>query len=178
MSEIGDEKEDIFDRFTDPVKKRKRKTKKDEEECKKRAKMVNMGKKFSKNHFNDPPKPEDIKLWKEFVIKPSPDVSWLKKKLKEAKVEDIEYKPTGRSDSIFCVFDFLAAAAHCTEWLDTQLRSMGWKRNMTGYSPVSASHSTNEVLNATFECFKMAIKQQLRFQEYMAKPQRKKEGLT
>jgi len=167
MSTSGEKpSEDVFDRFTDATKKRKRKEKKTNESQKKRAKIVNTGKKFAKSEFNVVPTPEDVELWEAFVVQPVPDQKWLETRLREAKITDVGYQQLPKTHGIFCVYDFLSAAGHCTEWLDMQLHRMGWRRNMTGYVPVTVCHSTNELLDATLECYKMAIKQMLRLQEF------------
>lgn len=162
-----DEEEDIFDRFTDPKKKRKRKAKKLETEHERRQHNFNMGKKFAKHHFNEVPSAEDAQLWRNFVIEPLPSINFLQKELTEVTIEKIGYQKMSRTDGIFAVVDFLAAAEYCSDWLEKQLRAAGWKRNMTGYVPITVSHSTNELLMATLECYKMAIKQMMRLHEYL-----------
>ncbi len=66
---------------------------------------------------------------------------------------------------MYCVWDFMAAASHCEQWLNSQLKNMGWNLNMTGYNPIGVSQSTEELLGATLECYKMAAKQMLRLVE-------------
>jgi hypothetical protein len=167
-SEPGEEEEeeDIFDRFTDPTKKRKRKAKKLETEQERRQRNFNMGKKFADDHFNEEPSAEDAQLWRSFTVEPMPGIQYLKQELENMTTEKIGYIKLAHTNGIAAVVDFLAAAEYCTDWLDQQLRLAGWKRNMTGYVPITVSHSTNELLMSTAECYKMALKQMLRLQEH------------
>jgi hypothetical protein len=58
-----------------------------------------------------------------------------------------------------CVLDFIMAASCCTTWLESELNNIGWKSNITGFNPISASHSADEIIRATVECRNMAKKQ-------------------
>jgi hypothetical protein len=155
------EDEDILDRFTDPAKKRKKKEKKELSEKEKRDKLMSAGKLKAEDCFNVSFTPEEITLYKTGQLETLPTVEYLKSCTLKNNVNDIGYKRMLRLDGIYCVLDFITAASHCTEWLDTEVRKMGWRMNMTGYNPISVSHSTEELLSATMECYKMAAKQML-----------------
>lgn len=161
-----DEGEDILDRFTDPSKKRKRKEKKEKHEEEKKIKLVNAGKRWAKDAFNTPPTTDDLVLWAKFVEPPVPtlaDLEHLHTAAEHLTVEGIGYEPLAKTGGFFAVMDCLNAMVHCSGWLKDRLARVGWKINMTGYEPTAVSHSTNEVLPATLECYRMAIKQMILF---------------
>jgi hypothetical protein len=139
----------LLDRFTDPVKKKKRKRRKEAAEAVKRQRIVEDGKRYARDCFNDPPSSEDRELWGRFYAPPPT----------EYVPAPLEYETITNHGEMSCVFDFILAAGHCAEWLRGELAAIGWKKNVTGYSPVAVSHSTNELLSATRECRDMALKQ-------------------
>jgi len=91
------------------------------------------------------------------------DLERLQKVANEMTIDSIGYVRMAKTAGFYAVMDCLQAMGHCTEWLEGRLNRVGWKRNMTGYIPTAVSHSTNEILPATLECYKMAIKQMIQF---------------
>jgi len=156
-----DEEEDILDRFTDPEKKRKKKEKKEETEKQRRENLMAAGKLKAEDCFNVPLAAEEISLYKIATVEPIAPLAYLEKCVNKETISDIGYVRMSDADGLYCVLDFIQAAIHCMEWLDSQVKRMGWKMNMTGYNPISVSHSTEEVLSATWECYKMAAKQMI-----------------
>ncbi len=160
------EEEDILYRFSNPVNKRKRKEKKEKREEEKKAKIVNDGKLFAVDQFNTEPTKEELEMWRGFVDEPMPSLDELTR-LQEAATtmttDSIGYVRMEKTTGFFAVMDCLQAMGFCAEWLENKLRRIGWKRNMTGYVPTAVSHSTNEILGATLECYRMAIKQMILF---------------
>lgn len=159
----GDEKEedDILDRFTDPAKRRKKQQKKEIAERERRNKMLLAGKTLAADCFNVPLSDEEVKMFEISLSDKIASEEELKKIVENIQISDIGYKRLERVDGIYCIFDFITAASHCTEWLDAQVKKMGWPFNMTGYNPVCVSNSTEELLFTTVECCKMAAKQML-----------------
>lgn len=169
-----DDTEDILDRFTDPVKKRKRKAKKEQQEEEKRTKLLNAGKRWARDEFNTVPTPEDLALWSSFTEAPVPTLVDLERLHADAEtltVETIGYQPLSKTDGFFAVMDCLSAMVHCSAWLKERMARLGWKLNMTGYEPTAVSHSTKEVLLATLECYRMAIKQMMLWVKHSGVPQ-------
>lgn len=162
---MSDETEDVLERFTDPVKKRKRKEKKEKKEDDKRQKIVNDGKKWAKDEFNTPPTPEQLVMWNQYVdATRALSIAELERLVEESQAlttEFIEYQNLPKIDGLYAVMNCLNAFIHCGTWISKKLTEMGWKINMTGYDPVAVSHSTQEVLTATLECYRMALKQML-----------------
>jgi len=158
------DQEDILDRFTDPVKKKKKKQKIAAKKEKKRSDIQSAGKKYHGDVFNVPLSPKQMALLKPFVTKKlSPED--LKARIEDATVEDIPYTPQKGKDGLSYVFGFILCSSECATWLNHKLEEIGWVRNMTLYNPVAVSHSITEVTQATIECYKMACKQMLRYQE-------------
>lgn len=160
--EDDEDDEDVFDRFTDPGKKRKRKQKKEETEEERKAKIVNMGKRWAKDEFNSPPTPDQVALWSGYVTDAVPSVAELERLTSEADtltVDALGYIPLSKVNGLFSIMDCLNAMMHCKTWLNERLERVGWKLNLTGYDPVAVSHSSKEVLAATLECYRMALKQ-------------------
>jgi len=71
--------------------------------------------------------------------------------------------------SLFHVFNFLEACRVCSTWLTRTLLTIGWTENTTGYNPISVSHSTTELSEATVECVLIALKQMRLFCTYKQK---------
>lgn len=164
VAENDDPDEDVLDRFSDPAKKRKRKEKKDKQDQEKKLKAVNAGKRWANDEFNTPPSPEELEIWRSFVTTPLPTLSDLESLQRDAEhmtVESLGYIPLARTDHFFCVMDCLSAMHHCEAWLNERLARVGWKINTTGYEPRAVSHSTKEILPATLECYRMALKQMI-----------------
>ena len=163
--------EDILDRFTDPVKKQRKKRKrqeKHEEQCKK----VRMsGKEFAADWFDGPLTEDQLKILQQNVVltklpKEADLETWL-----ETVTEDlIGYKKDKKGVTCMAaVFEFILCSAHCQKWLQREFEKMGFKQNMTNYNPVAVSHCVAEVLGATVECYKMGCKQMLRYLETLSK---------
>jgi hypothetical protein len=158
------EEENILDRFTDPVKKIKKKRKREQEETEKRKNICMSGKEFAKDQFNEPMTTMSYDLVKSYIEKP-PDQTFLTQRMTEVDQNDIGHQKSNSKDGLSGVFDFILCAGKCMQWLDIELKKIGWKKNMTNYNPVSVSHSSSEVQEASIECFKMACKQMMRYLE-------------
>lgn len=156
-----EEDDDILDRFTDPAKRRKKQQKKEIAERERRNKMLLAGKTLAADCFNVPLSEEEVKMFEISLSDKLASETELQKIVENIQISDIGYKRLDRVDGIYCIFDFITAASHCTEWLDAQVKKMGWPFNMTGYNPVCVSNSTEELLFTTVECCKMAAKQML-----------------
>ena len=159
-----EEEEDIFARFTDPVKKKKRKKIKDEKQETERQRVAMMGKEMAVDHFNSDMLVEDAGRLKMYVRNPLTQEQ-IRQKMDQVKASDINYKPMLNTKGMACVFDFIFGAQHCKQWLDKKLLEIGWTRNATGYNPISVSSTVEQVTEACVECFKMACKQMLQYQK-------------
>lgn len=158
--------EDVFDRFTDASKKRKRLERKKQQEAEKTQKIVESNKEYAADKFNDPLSIEEFTRLKTYIRSPVKAVKWLSQLWHHAQqhhCDVINYRSQETSGGVCCVFDYLQAAVHCQTWLNHNLAHIGWTNNCTGYDPVEVSNSTAEVLQATYECYKMAVKQMLQW---------------
>lgn len=158
--------EDVFDRFTDPVRKRKKKEKEEKERKKRKLELLSIGKKFAKDFFNDSPSDQERKLWSQYVADSLPSVSELEQKLADFKgvdgLDESLINPKKKAKAgLKAAFSYLAVAYHCAGWLEQNLAALGWKTNMTNYCPSAVSHSIPEIVEATGECYKMAVKQMI-----------------
>lgn len=118
---------------------------------------VQRGKKYSDTEWaggTGEVTPEQLQLWARS------DTRYVEEeKLHELAIHagtDLLFK--ARGPGIQCVFDFIDCAVHVTEWLQNKLSIIGLKFNITGYSPVAASHSIPELIKSSTECYKMNIK--------------------
>lgn len=158
--------DDILDRFTDPITKRKRNARKEAQRESKRRKVFLDGKWFACDLFNEPPTPTKLQQWHQAWTRPTTmpivplmgseyqqeDEEWLQKQL------GINAKPS--SDDPFAYITYFATVVnHCRNWLHHKLTELGWTRNETGYDPVEVSYSVPEVLHATWQAYHMAAKQ-------------------
>lgn len=160
------EHEDIFDRFTDPKRKKRKKEIQEKSAEEKRQEILSLGKLHAKDFFNEQPSKDDLKNWQRYVVAPPSEekLDQLLKSMQECKdCKDcnthIQFQSVGISRGLYCVFNFLHCVLHCKKWLQERLLELGWKENVTGYDPICVSHSINELLPAMIECYKMAIKQ-------------------
>lgn len=156
--------ESILKKFQDPVKKRQRKEKRNKQEEERKAKIVNAGKRWAKDEFNSAPSAEELSTWKKLLLDTVPSMEHLEEMKLESEsmtVESIKYVPPLRTDGLYSIMNFVSAMDHCTNWLNSRLTETGWKMNATNYDPVAVSHSTTELLAATLECYRMAIKQMI-----------------
>ncbi len=154
-----DELGQLLDRFSDPHTKAKKQVKRVKKQEEKRHNDVQAGKIMAVDCFNTRPTPEQMALWSRFVTPSPASLAQLEAWLRAADPSMIQYVDLPRTDGLFSVCNFITCAKHCQEWLDQQLSKIGWKQNMTLYNPVCVSHSAREVLDATIETYKMAIKQ-------------------
>lgn len=69
------------------------------------------------------------------------------------------------SNSTHVVMNFISCLVFCSEWLESQLKMIGWSENKTGYKPFSICHSVDDLLQETMSNFRIACKQMLRFLE-------------
>lgn len=185
-----DHPEDVFDRFTDPVKKKKKRVKNAIKKKEKEDNIFMSGRELSMNHFNTPMDRIQFDLLKSKAIRTVP-IKDLEDLLRTSSIQDLNMgdKPKDEIDSdqeygpiknkskrkrkitfpvdkgLGGVFSFIIVAGKCNNWLQEKLKSIGWKENMTNYNPISSSHSIIGVKESTIECFKMACKQMIRFQE-------------
>jgi hypothetical protein len=166
---IKDEKtneEDIFSRFTDPTIKKKKTEIKEKKKKEKKSKNLNADKIFAKNVFNKPLNSSERQMVSRNLLPGFSFISKedLKKRLESVSKSEIGYKiKTERG--LNCVFGFINCASHCNQWLERELKKIGFVQNATGYDPICVSHSCVELLHSTVECLKMAIKQLMRFGE-------------
>jgi hypothetical protein len=163
--------EDVFDRFSDPLKKRKRKRKKETVNRVKRRKIFMSGKEFAVDHFNTPLTSDCATDLLSFVSiqKPKPTIEELKRKYENIQVSDIgfsEKKSQRNSQGMDCIFNFIMCAGHCQKWMAESMEVLGWTKNATNYNPISASHSVNELTQATVEWYKIACKQMIKVREW------------
>ena len=163
----------LLDKFTDPEIKRKRKARKEDKQEGKRLKRLTDGQLFSTDMFNEPATIEEAELWSTAYILGAisePEFqAECKKWQEEEDVQVIGYVGLTDTSGLNSVYNYLRASVFCTEWLNEKLLSIGWKRNMTQYDPITVTFFTRQLLTATLECFKMALKQKLRMDEYLAK---------
>jgi hypothetical protein len=162
-----DKKEDVFDRFTDPFKKRKRRQKSQLRQEKRKEDLYFAGKKFAKDVFNEPLTTDKAKMLTPFICEIK-STEYLKKRLEEVGTGELNYK-IKKTRGINSIMDFIACSTRCKEWLEAELNKVGWKHNKTHYNPIAVSHSSSEVMNATVECFKMSCKQMLLYIDFTKK---------
>lgn len=158
--------EDILDRFTDPVTKRKRMAQREEKREAKRRKEFLDGKYFACDFFNEPPSAAQLHQWRQSWKPPAvtphipligseihqEDEDWLKKQ--------IGFTAQPRSDDPFAYIEYFATAVHhCQTWLQQKLNELGWSKNETGQDPVLVSYSVSELLFSTWQTYHMAVKQ-------------------
>lgn len=154
------EEEDVFERFRDPTVKRKRKLVRRKRIAEKRQKIVNSGKLLASEVYNEKPSESECALWSRYSISPAPLSRGDLQRLLDSSCT-VPYQRLENLEGLLCIVDFIRAADFCKAWLSDKLRSIGFTENMTMYNPLAVSHSTSEILSATAECFKMAIKQRL-----------------
>lgn len=159
----------VLERFTDPVKKKKKKHKQAQHLKAQQTKNIMRGKELAQHHFNTPFTQTYIDLIQNEIDKPQ-SIECLQAYVVNAKVEDIKYVSVASKDGLVCVFNFIACASFCKSWLKIQLKNIGWQNNMTNYNPIAVSHSPPELLSATIECFKMACKQMIRYLHFSNTP--------
>lgn len=156
----------FLDKLTHPKKKAKDKAHQEKLEEEKILKLVEGDKRYAKDCFNDPPTEEELKLWKPYVLPTAPTLDTLQELLQNATTHEvIGYKRMSNLDGLYCILDFVSAAEHCMKFLEQKMAIIGWSQDLTNYNPVVVSNSTPELLVATFECYKMMIKQMMRFVE-------------
>jgi hypothetical protein len=151
----------VLDSFQEPLRGQKRKVRSEAVDEQRKKRRAAQGKCTAAECFNEAPSEEDLKLWSRFVKQPLATQAELERILHSAEVSHIQYDQLAKTKGIFCVFNFIAAASHCEDWLQAQLLQMGWECNMTGYHPISVSQTTDELLDNFLECYKMAAKQML-----------------
>ncbi len=165
--EIGEEI-DVLDRFANPEKKKKKLATKKAKEKEKFDKIINRGKKFAKDYFNECKLADteynllETQIDKETVQKSIEDLRNLLEGTKDIDLEKVcEPKYV---KGIEAVVEFMMCAERLRKWLDTQLHELGWKQNMTNYDPICVSHSIGELITSVLEAYRMAIKQMIVFQ--------------
>jgi len=156
-----DQLDTLLDKLTDPTVKQKKKEKKEKRQEEKRERIVESDKKYAKDMFNHDPTSEEVTLWKSNVNAIVLDLTTLQKLYDESVASLIEYKKLDRLDGLYCVLDFVNCAEYTKTWLEIQMTKLGWKTNMTLYHPIAVSNSTDELLSATLECYRMMIKQMM-----------------
>jgi len=165
----------LLDKLTHPKKKARQKAQQEksaEEKLEKLEKMIEWDKSYAKDCFNEPPTAEQLQLWKPYILSTLPTVEALQELWDSAKTHEmIGYVRMTNLEGLYCILDFVSAAEHCMNFLEQKMAVIGWSQNMTNYHPVVVSNSTPELLLATFECYKMMIKQMQRFLESNLKSQ-------
>jgi hypothetical protein len=79
--------------------------------------------------------------------------------------KDIAYqfvKAPEQINPLECIFVFVEVADHCAQYTARALAQLGWREDLTDYDPVVVSNSVEELLEATIEHHRMAIKLALR----------------
>lgn len=176
ISTFDDDEQDttdlLLESFSDPVKLGKRKINQEGKKVKRQRANVSSGKELADEKFNQPLTLLDYKNLKQNIIS-EPHRSVVEKYLSTTHWSEIPYESKtktigdeARSEGLYYVYEFILCASCCSKWLQERLTSIGWRVNMTGYDPVSNSHSPPELLSSTVECFKMACKQMIRFLEW------------
>ena len=146
----------FFEKFSDPNKLKQKRVKRE----KKIQEVISYDKKLASEWFNEAPDRMQLQFWKRYTSQ-IPTLETLQALMENASLETIGYKPLDRIDGIYSVLNFITCADYCTAWLELHMRSIGWKDNMTNYHPIAVCHSTNELLAATLEAYKMSIKQMM-----------------
>jgi hypothetical protein len=128
---------------------------------KRRALVVKNGKRVTEELFNGLPSEPEVQLWISGVTSciPSDEVSFALLLHSISKVSDLHYVIDTDTKGFAPVLDFIKASSHCSDWLDCELKSLGWTTNLTGYDPIAVSNCASELLTATVECRNMAAKQ-------------------
>ncbi len=153
--------EDVFDRFTEPKKKRKRKAARKDKKVKRRLANFMAGKLLAADCFNDAPTEAERALWSKQTLPVRLAQSELEAWLERVEPDDIKFERWPNRSGLLAAYELFDACDFCKNWFEVQLRRVGWRMNMTGYHPASRCHSTNELLFAYAEALKMAIKQML-----------------
>jgi hypothetical protein len=171
LLEEENKEEDILSRFTDPVKKKKKRQKKLSEEEQKCKDIQSVGKKYHVDFYNNPLTEKEYNLFKSFVVSSPENINCneILDKLQNANIEDIPFTKQNNKRGLSYVLGFIVCSAECVNWLNKRLCEVGWTKNMTSYNPVAVSHSVEEVVEATLECYKMACKQMIIFKQYTVK---------
>lgn len=137
-----------------PQKKRrvskKKKVKKDQEE-----------EKTTLPEFNQPPTPEELKLWRAWARFPLLPLGSLQEMHDALSVDMIGFTDDERKDGLYAVENFIHCAELCRIWLRSTMGLIGWKENLTSYDPICVSHNTPELLSATVNCAKLMCRQMM-----------------
>lgn len=166
--------DELLDKLTDPEKKAKKRAKKEKKIEEKQEQAIESDKLYAKDCFNVVPTPEELTLWVACTTNTLSNIEDLKKWLSEAvSYEMIGYTRLEDLSGLNCILDFWGAAEHCKAFLEDKQNLLGWKINATGYDPVAVSSSTPELLVATFECYKMMIKQKMVLLTILQRPKQK-----
>lgn len=71
-----------------------------------------------------------------------------------------------KSDDINeAVSKYFACLSFCNNWLLEKLEYIGWQENKTGFEPFRDCSSISQLVNGAMECYRIACKQLLRYQE-------------
>jgi hypothetical protein len=142
--------------FTHPKKREEKKTR--AKSARKRKVHIQRDEALSQqlavHVFNSVPDVQTLSLW-------APEVLCLPEdQARRLPSSTIAYEHiVGVGGSMCCVLDFIMGAGVCAQWLQEELHNIGWQCNMTGFNPISSSHSTVELLRSTMACRDMAKKQ-------------------
>ena len=132
----------------------------------KKSKKNSSNSSFSFNSIN----PEN--LW---ITRPCDEVlnKWLEffeycevssldeEKWKNCKVSNIQFDIDESIDlnSLNGLSLFIKCCTYCDTWLSNQLKTMGFKTNITGYLPITEANSVHEMLVATCWVIQIAYRQ-------------------
>ncbi len=150
----------LLDRFTDPSARKRKLAQKDKQQEAKENKFES-GKKYAPDFFNLPPSTEERQLWQHYVLPQALTRLELQKRLADSGIDQIGYERMSNTKGMYCIMDFFLCAEHSGRWLLAQQKEIGWMHNMTLYEPLAVSHSTEELLSATLECYRMMLKQMM-----------------
>jgi len=150
----------LLDRFTDPSARKRKIAQKEKQQEVKDSKFES-GKKYAQDCFNLPPCNEERELWQHYVLPQALTRDELQKRLADSGVDQIGYERLRNTKGMFCIMDFFLCAEHTGLWLRARQEEIGWMHNMTLYEPLAVSHSTEELLAATLECYRMMLKQMM-----------------
>ena len=161
-NELDDKEEDVWDRFSDPVKKAKRKKKRKARQQSQADLCFYRGKLFAVDMFNTEPTAEQLETWKKSI---DWDVEWVDEKAKafmkgsHAKMVPYTKIKCDAKNPFRFIAEYLHNLTLLKPWFKQELKRWGWLENCTGYDPFKVSHSFPELKMAIVECLKMALKQ-------------------
>ncbi len=157
--------DNMLDKMTCKKTQAKKKQKREKSQKVKITKNVERGKIKLDDMFNEKVSDDDYIKWRKYLNSNRISKIEIIRKMKTIKVSDIGYKPK-KVKGLMCIVHFIECVDHCINWLEEHFNEIGWVKNITGYNPCAVSHSVNELLVSTIECYKIGLKQMLKVYEY------------